>query len=68
MNGDWIIRNIVTLAGRFSPAARLNESELRKLDLPTLQSLWQVLRDAEEAIQREKRTYRPFPGGPKIRL
>lgn len=32
------------------------------------QDLHRLARDIESVIDREKRTFRPFPGGPRIRM
>jgi hypothetical protein len=43
-------------------------AELEQLPVEALYDLLQVLRDFEQEAEQAKRTYRPFPGGPKIRL
>ena len=68
MNGEWMVRNIMVLASRLSPSGRaLKEDELRKLSPEALRALWLTFRDAEAEISRERRSFRPFPGGPRIR-
>ena len=39
-----------------------------EMPVQALQELGWLMRDMEQEIQNEKRTFRPFPGGPKIRL
>ncbi len=68
MSDPWMIREIRSIASRLSPMGRqLRETELEKLCKESLRALLLTLRDAETAIQAERRTFRPFPGGPKIR-
>lgn len=64
-----ITRAIVVEASRLSTSGRmLKETELAKLPLEQQRILLNVLRDAQHEIDREKRTFRPFPGGPRIRM
>jgi len=46
--------------------------ELRKamdeMPGPALEELFRVLQDFEYDLNQAERTFRPFPGGPKIRL
>lgn len=63
------VRSIVLMASRLSTSGRLlKESELEKLDVDQLRLLNTVLRDADQEIERERRTYKMFPGGPRIRM
>lgn len=63
------IRSITLMASRLSTSGRLlKESELEKLDVDQLRLLNTVLRDADQEIERERRTYKIFPGGPRIRM
>lgn len=41
--------------------------ELPALPVPALMDLLRFLRDCEDEVERERRTFRPFPGGPRIR-
>lgn len=41
--------------------------ELEGLPVPALMDLLRFLRDCEGEVERERRTFRPFPGGPRIR-
>lgn len=62
-------RAIVVAAARLSTSGRmLQEKELAKLSPEQQRILLNVLRDAEMAIDREKRTFRPWPGGPRVRM
>jgi hypothetical protein len=42
--------------------------ELEKLPVDALMDLNRFLRDCEDEVERERRTFRPFPGGPRIRM
>ena len=64
-----IIRAIISEASRLSTCGRmLKEQELAKLPLEQQRVLLNVLRDARHEIDSERRTFRPFPGGPRIRM
>lgn len=64
-----ITRAIVVEAARLSTAGRLlKEAELAKLSPEQQRLLHTVLRDAQDAIDREKRTVRLWPHGPRIRM
>lgn len=64
-----LIRAISILAARLSTAGRMiREDELAKMDVLSLRALLTTLRDAELTIDREKRTIRPWPNGPRIRM
>lgn len=64
-----LIRSIHLMASRLSTSGRMiAEKELEKLDVNTLRLLNTVLRDADQEIERERRTYKMFPGGPRIRM
>lgn len=69
MSDLWMIREIQSISMRLSPMGRqLREDTLKTLCKETLRALLMVLRDAESALLVERRTFRPFPGGPKIRF
>jgi len=55
--------------GRFT-GRRYQElyDEIEKMPVPALMDLNRFLQDVEGEIERERRTFRPFPGGPKIRM
>lgn len=64
-----LIRAIHIEASRLSTAGRMiREDQLEKMDELSLRALLSTLRDAQSAIDREKRVFRPFPGGPRIRM
>lgn len=41
---------------------------LESLPVPVLRDLHRLLRDVEQKIHTAEHTFRPFPGGPKIRM
>jgi hypothetical protein len=53
------------MAGRRYPAFF---RELENLPVEALIDLLRFLRDFEGELDRERRTFRPFPGGPKFRM
>lgn len=63
-----LVRHIIATMGRFT-GRRYQElyAEIEKMPVAALQDLNRFLRDVEGEIDRERRTFRPFPGGPKIR-
>jgi hypothetical protein len=64
-----LARNIIATMGRFT--GRRYErlwAEMESLPVDALLDLQRFLRDSEEEVQRERRTFRPFPGGPGIRM
>lgn len=60
-----ILPILYRLSGRRYP--RL-EDELEKMSPEALRELHMLLRDVELTLDQERRTFRPFPGGPKIRM
>lgn len=42
------------------------QKEIENMPVPALVDLIRFLRDCEDEVQRERRTFRPFPGGPRI--
>ena len=44
------------------------EKELEKMSVHALQDLHRLLRDAQDKLRTAERTFRPFPGGPRIRM
>jgi len=53
------------LTGRAYPKV---EQMLDGADRETQMQMIALLRDIESAINREKRSFQPFPGGPAIRM
>ena len=39
-----------------------------KMDEPAIRQLFHVLRAYESEVQSVRKTFRPFPGGPKMRV
>jgi hypothetical protein len=55
---------IQRITGRRYPKV---EQLVEGADLETRLQVLALLRDVESAISNEKRTFRPFPGGPRMR-
>lgn len=41
---------------------------LEALEAPALESLFRVLQDFDMELSQAERTFRPFPGGPRVRF
>jgi hypothetical protein len=41
---------------------------LEALEAPALESLFRVLQGFEQDLSQAERTFRPFPGGPRVRM
>jgi hypothetical protein len=69
MKDPHLVRHIIATMGRFT-GRRYQElyDEIEKMPVPALMDLNRFLQDVEGEIERERRTFRPFPGGPKIRM
>jgi hypothetical protein len=65
---DWkrhIIPEAYQLTGRRYPTLEL---EMEKMSEKAQEDLFRLIQEATQQVHRAKRTFRPFPGGPKIRL
>lgn len=43
------------------------EECMEQLGVEGMRDLYRLLRDVEQVLEHERRTFRPFPGGPRIR-
>jgi hypothetical protein len=41
---------------------------LEALEAPALEQLYRTLQDFEQELSQAERTFRPFPGGPRVRI
>lgn len=64
-----LVRHIIATMSRFT-GRRYQDlwKELETMPVAALRDLNRFLQDSEGEIERERRTFRPFPGGPKIRM
>lgn len=71
-NGDGIkyqwIRNITPILYRFRGQHHALINDLEKLSAEALEDLYRLLDGAQQEIHRLEHTFRPFPGGPQIRM
>lgn len=44
------------------------ERALEQLPVPALRDLNRLLRDMQDKVRDAERTFRPFPGGPRMRM
>ena len=66
MKRDLVMGIKRILAGRRGRNFNL-ENGLEDLSVEALRDLLNVLRDFDQELSSEKRSFRPFPGGPRIR-
>jgi hypothetical protein len=69
MSDLHLARHIIATMGRFT-GRRYQDlyNEIEKMPLAAQRDFNRFLQDVEGEIERERRTFRPFPGGPKIRM
>ena len=63
----WI-RNITPILYRFRGQHHRLIAELENLSLEALEDLYRLLQNLEQDLHTAERTFRPFPGGPRIRM
>lgn len=64
---DWL-RHIGPILYRRRGEPTVLLKALERLEPHGQEALFRVLRDFEDDLHRAEHTYRPFPGGPRIRI
>ncbi len=67
-NKQYWIRHITPVIYRFRGNPQKLLGELENLSVEALEQLYRLLQNIESDLRTAERTYRPFPGGPKMRL
>jgi hypothetical protein len=68
MESNVLRRAITPMLYRHPGSHHALELAMESMPVEALRDLLRLLQNAEEAVRRAERTFRPFPGGPKIRL
>lgn len=68
MESAHLIRAIVPMLYRHPGNYQALERALGSMPVEALRDILRLLRSAEEAQRDAERTFRPFPGGPRIRI
>jgi hypothetical protein len=63
----WI-RNITPILYRFRGQHHRLIAELENLSVQGLEDLYRLLQNIEQDLHTAERTFRPFPGGPRMRF